>query len=358
MAKRYFLQKAHTYNPKKHGIGGWWYSEKLDGHRAFWDGGISRGMPKDEVPWANIDKDERFKNRQIATGLWSQYGNVIHAPSLWLDTLPLIPLDGELWAPILSRQEIGSIIKQHKPDYRWLKVCLKVFDSPPLQIVFADGFINTPHYIQIFEDIIDWINQQHYSFEKVFEANAQYRSIQLFLEKQLNKDSVKWHLQYQLPYQTTLANKIINRVLKEVDNLGGEGLIIRNPDALYRAERVHTIVKVKKYDDAEGKVIGYVTGKGKLCGMMGAMIIEWNDKIFEISGFTDNERRFAGVTKAGRLSESTCRTWAYANPEKKCPNWIEARYFPRGSRVTFKYRGLTDDGIPNEASYWRKEEII
>ena len=31
MAKRFFLQKAHAFDPKKHGIGGWWYSEKLDG---------------------------------------------------------------------------------------------------------------------------------------------------------------------------------------------------------------------------------------------------------------------------------------------------------------------------------------
>jgi hypothetical protein len=60
MAKREFLQLAHKLDAKKHGIGGWLYSEKLDGERCFWDGGVSTGLAKSEIPWANTNKDERY----------------------------------------------------------------------------------------------------------------------------------------------------------------------------------------------------------------------------------------------------------------------------------------------------------
>ena len=48
-----FLQLADTYNPDKHKIAGYLVSEKLDGTRCFWDGGITRGIPTDQVPWAS-----------------------------------------------------------------------------------------------------------------------------------------------------------------------------------------------------------------------------------------------------------------------------------------------------------------
>ena len=42
---REFVQLAQVYDPKKHGIAGWFVSEKLDGMRCLWDGGITRGLP-------------------------------------------------------------------------------------------------------------------------------------------------------------------------------------------------------------------------------------------------------------------------------------------------------------------------
>ena len=44
MTRREFLQLAKSYNPEKNKIAGWYLSEKLDGTRCFWDGGITRGM--------------------------------------------------------------------------------------------------------------------------------------------------------------------------------------------------------------------------------------------------------------------------------------------------------------------------
>src|SRR6476659_9210470 len=47
----------------------WWMSEKLDGVRAYWDG-------------------KQFLSRQ---------GNIYYAPDWFIEGLPSVPLDGELW---------------------------------------------------------------------------------------------------------------------------------------------------------------------------------------------------------------------------------------------------------------------
>jgi hypothetical protein len=81
------------------------------------------------------------------------------------------------------------------------------------------------------------------------------------------------------------------------------------------------------------------------------MIVEWKGKTFQLSGFTDAERTLVDVGAEGCMD---VHAWAVANPEAVVPNDIEAIHFPRGSQVTFKYRELTDDGIPKEASYMRR----
>ncbi len=58
--RREFLQLAHVFDPSKHTIAGWFMSEKLDGMRCFWDGGITRGMFARDVPFANVAKDDRY----------------------------------------------------------------------------------------------------------------------------------------------------------------------------------------------------------------------------------------------------------------------------------------------------------
>ncbi len=65
-------------------VGGKFLSEKLDGTRCFWDGGVSRDLPTDSVPWASIldpkTGKKKAKIKPLATGLWSRYGNPIMAP--------------------------------------------------------------------------------------------------------------------------------------------------------------------------------------------------------------------------------------------------------------------------------------
>jgi hypothetical protein len=44
------------------------------------------------------------------------------------------------------------------------------------------------------------------------------------------------------------------------------------------------------------------------------------------------------------------------NPGIDTPYWVEGTQFKKGQVVTFKYRELSDDGIPKEARYWRRRK--
>ena len=110
--KQEYLMLAHTYKDQR--IAGYFASEKLDGCRAFWDGGCSRGRPATEVGYANTIKDHRLKEPPVATGLWSRSGKVINAPDDWLDQLPDCPLDGELYLGPGRFQELRKMLNTTK----------------------------------------------------------------------------------------------------------------------------------------------------------------------------------------------------------------------------------------------------
>ena len=362
MAKREFLQLAHKYVPEKHGIGGWFMSEKLDGQRCFWDGGVSRGLKKASVPWANNLKDERYKTAQIATGLWSRYGNVIHAPDYWLDKLPNIPLDGELYIPG-HRQDLMSIIKALQPGPGWLDVGYEVFDAVPIETLLEPGKIdNTNFKKQIVEIALPWYMMHAQNVTWVSKPTTGFQSRLARLKNELAGNEIaKLVMQVRLPMQTEAAIQMVEDNVEEVVAKGGEGLILRAPNAMYECCRTHAMVKVKKLDDAEGTVIGYITGRAtdkgsKLLGMMGALILEIDEgKRLELSGFTDEERTL--VDRRSENGYSDAEDWAMENPETECPEGIEAEQFPIGTTVTFRYRGKSKDGIPQEARYWRKRDV-
>lgn len=103
---------------------------------------------------------------------------------------------------------------------------------------------------------------------------------------------------------------------------GAEGLMLHAADSYYKRGRSNDLLKLKKYQDAEAVVIKHIDGKGKYKGLLGSMLVETiNKKRFKIgSGFSDKQRR---------------------HPPKI------------GDVITFKYYGLTKNGIPRFASFMR-----
>lgn len=339
MKNRELLQLAHKYNPLKHSIGGWYASEKLDGMRAFWDGGITRGVLASQIPFANTQKDYRRLSPPYSTGLWSRYGKTIAAPDWWLDGLPDFPLDGELYLGPGKFQALMSIVKQYNPaDSDWKEVKFQVFDLPSYQSFFQPGRIKNPHWTLTIDSSIQ-VPVDHFgpiSFNKVC------RLIELEI---VNLGTAHWVEQKKLPMQTEKALTLLDDYMDQVLNQGGEGLILRKPESVWEPKRSYNLLKVKSYLDDEATVVGYIWGKGKLEGLMGALVCNWNGKQFELSGFTEEERVLYYLDTGSR---------ADGVPGERASEHITCAHFPIGSKVTFRYRELTDKGIPKEARYWRK----
>lgn len=265
-------------------INGWYVSEKLDGMRVRCEGGRLITMLEKEL----------------------------HVPDEWIEQVPNgLILDGELTIPGESRQAMLAVVKDHIPDRaEWRKVRFNVFDI---------------------------INREAYRYN--YETIAQLRSNVV----------VPVH-QERLPFKQVDAVERLRTFTADIINRGGEGAIVRDPMARYSVGKQHHILKVKPRQDAEARIVGFKSGQGKYFGMIGSICCKLVDKVpiyFDISGLTDEERKFA--------DEAGTR-WAQANPSAVVPDSVRAEYFTRGAIITFKYRGKTRDGVPMEAQYWRPRD--
>lgn len=359
MSKREFLQLAHDYDPIRHFVAGWLESEKLDGMRCFWDGGITRGLWTDDVPWANVAKDTK---RHLATGLWSRYGKVIHAPKWWLNTLPYVPLDGELWIGFNKRQQLISIVKTHDPDpARWELVRFCIIDSPNLDVVFANGVMNNTYYKKTFSDISQWIKKNKRTNKLVqFSSNANMVTKYRELCRDFGIHRVITPIkQTPLPLPCNEITEYLEKRLLFVKGRGGEGLILRKEVTPWIAERTWDCLKIKAPKDAEAVVIGYVWGKetdkgSKLLGLMGSILVEWEGVQFKMSGFREEERVMGYDIDDQPQDAEEIKRYGSQSEGLEVIEDYENKMFPRGSMITFTYHGLTDRGVPIEARYLRK----
>lgn len=247
---------------------GWWMSVKYDGIRVWWTG----------------------------EKLLTRLGNEIHAPQWFLDEL-LVDfcadqhvLDGELWIDRGKFQETVSVVKKFVPnDEEWKKIKFMVFDGgwfPGENPEVKGG---------TFEDRYNWLDYEINHHGGPFEHIKCVEQV---------KCRDKAHFE---------------QFLAEENAKGGEGIMLRKPGSLYESGRSSTCLKVKSFVSDEAVVIGYTAGLGKHKGRVGALVVKWNDKEFELgTGLSDNER--------------------------KNPPTI-------GSVVTFNYKDLTTNGIPKIASY-------
>ena len=350
-----YLMLAQTFKPGKVYIAGWFASEKLDGIRAYWDGGLSRGLLASKVPYANTVKDYRLKQEVRATGLWSRTGKVIHAPDYWLDELPHIPLDGELWIAPRSFQELTSTVarKDGSKDVEWDNVKFMVFDSPPFLRMLEHRKIKVRDYEFEVNPSGEWFADRNLAAGLTIRSTSirqTFESVQNWLKPRVNGRAVLIP-QERLPLAYSEAIKRIDALLQELLINEREGLMLRKSSSFWKPERSHLLLKHKPWEDDEAKLIGYTSGRetskgSKLLGMIGALVVEYKGKRLELSGLTDEERQFVFQPAI---------KWAEENPGKDMPVNIRlSKHFDIGQTITFKYRELSDDGVPLKASYFRK----
>lgn len=332
---------SQVFNPKKAGLAGNLVSEKLDGQRCWYDGGITVGMKIKDVPWAG--RDAR-KQEWISNGLWSRLGNKIHAPSWWIKQLPTVMCDGELFAGYSHRQYLMSAIKAEDGSTNWKNVKYMLYDTPPVKRMLSERTVTYSGKKQLISGCIQWADRV-----ASVSYGAGFKSRLTWLKEHVQEnDVVKIHAQYEVPFGD--SKQFIDQMLERVLAAGGEGLIIKLRDSLYECCRSHNCLKLKPFEDMEGTVIGFISGKetdkgSRLLGKMGSLILKLaNGRELMLSGFTDEERELA--QDAGLN--------AAMNPDTRFNTGTLV--FALGQRVTFKYRGLTADGVPMEARYWRKRE--
>lgn len=88
-------------------------------------------------------------------------------------------------------------------------------------------------------------------------------------------------------YQGTDTSKIIE-LLEEQTSKGEEGVMINVCDAPYDFKRTNNLLKVKKFQDTEVKVIGFQEGTNKYVGTLGALVCEYKYSTVDVgSGFSD-----------------------------------------------------------------------
>ncbi len=240
----------------------------------------------DPTPYLVSEKYDGVRALWDGQTLRSRAGNVIAAPAWFTAKLPKLSLDGELWVGRGQFEKALSYVRKATPqDDEWPQIKYMVFELPEAAGTFA----------------------QRYKQLKQIVTQANFP--QLIAVEQ-------FHL---------ADNAALKRKLVEVVSAGGEGLMLHRADAPYITGRNNALLKLKPLDDTEATVIGYMPGKGKYEGKMGALKVETPDgKRFQLgTGFTDAIR---------------------ANPPAI------------GTLVTYTYRGLTKKGLPRFASYWRVRE--
>jgi DNA ligase-1 len=235
----------------------WWMSEKLDGVRAYWDG-------------------KQFLSRQ---------GNIYHAPDWFIDGLPSVPLDGELWIDRKKFQRTVSIVRRQDKNDLWNEVRFLVFDAPAVNGGFEDRLA--------------------------------------FLQDSLAKGAAKFAQQH--PHERCKSLEALRAELTRIESLGGEGLMLRQPGSKYVAGRSATLLKVKTFHDAEAVVVGHQAGAGRHKGRMGALLVRLPDGTdFAIgTGFSDREREnppAVGATVTFRYQELSDAG------VPRFPSWVGVRH--------------------------------
>jgi DNA ligase-1 len=356
MARREFLQLAKTYKPGKDKIGGWYLSEKLDGTRCFWDAGVSRGLPTESVPWASVTDPKtgarKGKIKPVATGLWSRYGNPIIAPDEFLDLLPCVPLDGELWAGRGNFQLCRSICGGDSPDVRFSQIEFAVYGTPSLFRVFATGEIKNANMVANFDadKIGEWLDKRSAKIEFLsMDPDCVFDQELMALRTHLDDDRVYMHQQIRLPEAEDAAREQVEIELNKVIERGGEGVMLRDPFSEWTPKRVAGLLKYKPFEDDHGTLVGFTSGRetnkgSKFLGKIGALILNYNGKRLELSGLTDEEREFA---------QAAMKEFAIANPGQDMPKHFQGAHFKLGQKIGFKYRELSDDGVPKEGRFFR-----
>ena len=220
--------------------------------------------------------------------LRSRKGNPINAPPWFVAHFPRVPLDGELWMGRGAFERLSGAVRRQRPDdAQWREIRFMVFDLPSSPATFD-------RRLQRLRGMFETVASPYVALVEQFRVSGRA--------------------------------ELMERLERVVAG-GGEGLMLHKGSSLYAAGRSDDLLKLKTHEDAEAVVIGHLPGKGRLTGMLGALLVETPEGLrFRLgTGFSDEERR---------------------NPP------------PLGATVTYRHHGRTRNGVPRFASFLRIRDEI
>lgn len=234
------------------------------------------------VGWLASEKLDGVRGYWDGKQLLSRQGTIFPAPADFIADFPDFPLDGELYSGRGKFAETSGNVRSGK---NWSKIRYHVFDVP-----YAQGGLR-----------------------------ERLAVLEKWLAKHPNSHIV-------IVEQTPIANIDDAIAMREkIEQAGGEGVMLRNPDTPYLPTRTETLLKLKSHQDAECIVRSHLPGKGRLIGKLGSLVCELSDgrQIKIGSGFTDSERTHPPAI---------------------------------GTTITYRYNGYTKTGKPRFVRFWRIRE--
>ncbi len=239
----------------------------------------------DPAGWWMSEKYDGVRGYWDGTQMLSRQGEMIALPDGLRAALPDFPLDGELWAGRGRFEATLATVRDQVPGREWSAIRYMVFDAPGAAVSFEARMT-----------VIDRWLAAHPSpaIERVVQTRCEGEA----------------HLR---------------SFLREVEERGGEGVMLRAPGSPHVAGRSGFLRKHKSFEDTEATVLGYNPGRGKYAGAVGSLqVVLPNGVQFAVgSGLSDRQRR---------------------TPP------------PIGSVITFRHQGWTVYGKPRFPVFWRVRE--
>jgi len=239
---------------------------------------ISSSNDKNISNWLMSEKLDGIRAYWDGKQLLTRNGNIIHAPKYFTKNYPSFEVDGELWSKRGDFENIASIVLDKTPSKNWNQIKHYIFEVPNQ----SGGILKRLEIVKPFESNIFKI----------------------------------------IPQIKIRDKKHLDTFLHEIESQKGEGVVIRDPKALYINKRTSKVLKVKTFHDMECRVMGYTKGKGKFEDVIGAIKCQLENEIeFKIgSGLSYHDRKY---------------------PPKI------------GTLITFKYKEFTKYGKPRFPVYLR-----
>ncbi|MEA2050604.1 MAG: DNA ligase [Campylobacterota bacterium] len=234
--------------------------------------------------WLMSEKLDGIRGYWDGKRFYTKNQKQLSVPKWFTKNFPPFALDGELWSKRDDFEFIQATVLDKIPSNDWIKITFNIFEVPNAKGDF-------PKRLQKAKE---WFEKHPNRYINIIKQIA-------------CKD--EQHLQNYL-------DKIVK--------LKGEGIIVKDPNQNYHTGRSPHILKVKKFQDMEGIIIGYNYRKNSK--IIKSLKLKLKNNIeFNLGGGLSDKQRI--------------------NPPKI------------GTMVTFKYYGFTKYGKPKFASFLRVREV-